>query len=179
QALDAFPRFSGCNQHWHVIKKENALPRFLDQIADRFSFATLWPNEVPLIQNHKRSLARFLNQTGDAFVLRGHAARKIDNQYAEIRATNTSLRAHDAKNFDRARKFSASAHSGGVDKEKFFSVTFVSDVDRITRGSGQFADNRALALHDCVDERRFADIRATNDGNCHRLNGGPSRTGTC
>ena len=65
--------------------------------------------------------------------------------------------------------FAAPADSGGVDEQKLFAIPLVGNIDRVASCARQFADNGAFGAHDRIDQRRFADIRATNDSQSERI----------
>src|SRR6266403_1076100 len=127
--IHVFARARGCDQDRRVIEKENLLSGFSNKFADRLSLAALRFNEVPLVQHNQRRLARFLDQSGDSFVLRSHAAGKIDNQDTQIGAPNTSFRAHNAEDFNRAREFTAPANSSRIDEQKAAAIALIRDID--------------------------------------------------
>src|SRR5882724_1686231 len=127
--IHVFARARGCDQDRRVIEKENLLSGFSNKFADRLSLAALRFNEVPLVQNNQRRFARFLDQSGDSFVLRSHAAGKIDNQDTQIGAPNTSFRPHNAEDFNRARELTAPANSSRIDEQKAAAIALVRDID--------------------------------------------------
>src|ERR1700686_5551259 len=65
--------------------------------------------------------------------------------------------------------FTAPAHSGGVDEQELATSALIKNIDRVARRSWQFADNRALALHDRIDQRPFSDVWPADDGNANWL----------
>src|SRR6185369_868322 len=101
-------------------------------------------NQVPFVQDDDRRLSRVLNQSGDSFVLRCYAHRKIDNENTNISAANAALGTHHAENLSGAGNFSSASDSGGVDENKLKAVAFVNYVDGIACRARQFAYNCAL-----------------------------------
>ena len=49
--------------------------------------------------------------------------------------------------------FAAPSNSGRIDKSELMRASLVKNIDSIARRAGEFAHDRALALHDCIDER--------------------------
>src|SRR4029079_14017210 len=62
----------------------------------------------------------------------------------------------------------ARAHSRGVAQQKLLAFAFVKNVDRIARRARQLTYDRALAMQDGVNERRFSSVRPTHDGQRER-----------
>src|SRR5204863_2513779 len=96
-------------------------------------------------------LSRFLNQTGDPFVLRRDAHDQIDDQNAKISAANAAFGTHYAENLSRARNFPPAPDPGGVDENELTSIPLINYVDGVACCTRQLADNRAFAAHNGVN----------------------------
>ena len=105
----------------------------------------------------------FLDQSRDPFILGSDAHGEIDNENAKISSANTPFGAHDAENLSRTRMSSAPANSGRVDKNEGPAVALVKNVDRVACCAGQLAYNRTFAADDGIDQRRFTNVRPTDD----------------
>src|SRR5262249_46218477 len=126
-------------------------------------FAASRLNQVPFVQDDDGWLSRLLNQPGDAFVLGCHAHREIDNENANSSAANATFRAHHAEDLSRAGNLPTPADSSSVDENELPAIAFVNYIDGVACCAGQLAYNGAFAADDGVDERRFTNVRPTDD----------------
>ena len=106
---------------------------------------------------------RFLHQRRNFLILRRDAHCGVDDKNTESGPADGALGTHDAENFDRAGMFAARTDAGSVDEHKALAPAPVGDVDRVARGPGKMAHDRAAIAQDGVDERRFANVRPTDD----------------
>ena len=150
-----------------VIDKEQFRPD-IDKCVERFLVRGPLLDQIPFVDGYHTRLACVLNQSRDFLVLRRDPSRGIDYQAAQMRAPNARFGAHNTENFHRAGNFSTRTNSRGVDEYVAITVAFIGNVDSVARRAGNFADESPFVLQHGVDERGFADVRATDNGDRNR-----------
>ena len=88
----------------------------------------------------------------------------VDQDECDVGAACGLERAHLAPELDLLALRAMAAQAGGVDQAVDAVAALQADVDRVARRAGDLADDRALLVAERVQQRRLADVGATEDG---------------
>src|SRR5690606_15858812 len=94
-----------------------------------------------------------------------HALTSIHDKDHYVGVLNRLQRLDHGELFDRFEDLAATAYACGVDQRVFFVATFEGNIDTVSGGSSLIINNDPLFPEHAVDQRRFADIGPTDDGN--------------
>src|SRR5262249_3973773 len=130
-------------------------------------FADVFLNQIPLIDDDDTGFAVLDDGVGDFFVLFQNAGFGVQDQNGDVATRDGVLCALHAEKFHRIVDAAGFAHAGGVDQDVFLPhairIHLEWYIDRIARGAGDGTDDDALGLSERVDDRRFTNIRASDD----------------
>ena len=113
---------------------------------------------------HDTGPARFLSHARDALIAVFYSRARVDHDHADVAPLEGGLRAHHHVVFDGALDFSAAANARRVQQDQFLAVPFEVRIDRVARRPRNRANDHALFAENRIHQRRFADIRAADDG---------------
>src|SRR4051794_10411192 len=119
--------------------------------------------DVPLVEDERRRTALLHRQLGDAQVLGRDAVVGVADDQRDVGALDRALGAQGGVVLDRLGDLRLPAHAGGVDDHQAAAVDLEREVDRVARRARDLGDDHALAAQEAVDQRRLADVRATDD----------------
>ena len=108
----------------------------------------------------------------DFFVLLGDAGLGVNHQNRDVAALDGILGALDAEIFNRVVHAPRLPDAGGINQDVFLPDAVGLDLERhvngVARRAGNRRDDDALGLRERIDDGRFADVRATDDGEFQR-----------
>src|SRR5471030_535170 len=118
---------------------------------------------VPFVQRDNQCATRFQGEAQQVQVV-------IDDTLAGIHHEDHDVGVLDRlQGFDHGELFNffvdlaALAHTCGVDQRVLLVVTLERDVDTVARGARLVIDDNPVFTEHAVDQRRLADVRATDD----------------
>ena len=130
---------------------------------------TVLVDEIPLVQDEDESLPRFDHGAGDMEVLGKESALRVDDEQGHVGTVERCDRANRRILLGHGTCGDLSPPLDPCRVHQSDSATAMLEmvVDRIARGAGYVADDRALLAEEAVQEARLADIRATDDRDGH------------
>src|SRR6266516_844443 len=122
-------------------------------------------SQVPLVDNHYDAFSFALNLASNMSILCCQSLACIDYKQRHVAAINSTACAQHTIFLDPWTNTSASSDTGSINQNQFFALKLKLCVYYIAGCPWYLADNRPWEAKDGIEQGRFTDIRATNNGN--------------
>ena len=121
-------------------------------------------HRVPLVDRDDAGLALLVGVARNLGILFAEAAGGVDHDDADIGAIDGHVGAQHAVALDGLLHLALAADAGGIDKDKFAVLVFHHRVGRVAGGAGDVRDDDRLPARNAVDQRGFARVWPSDDG---------------
>ena len=161
---------AGQRGHEYYRRIVHELEVFYNLLAELFQRAGVLFDQVPLVHDHYRGLALFVDVARYLGVLLGHAVLRVDYYQRHVAAVYRGEGADYAVPLDSRLLdglFAANARS--VDYNEPAAVLLEAGVDCVARGARDVADHYALLTQYAVDYGGLAHVRAAYHGDFYRV----------
>src|SRR5579875_50026 len=142
--------------------------RRLDALANIAQHARPIIDQVPFVDDDDEGAALLHHEARKPEILAVKRIGAIGDQHHHLREADGSQGFRGRKLLERVRHLGAPAQARGVDKANFPIAIPRLDRYRITRHAGLGPRQQALLPEEAVRERRFPDIRPTENGDVKR-----------
>ncbi len=120
-------------------------------------------NRVPFIDHNYASTSIFWNSPRQFLILFGHAIQGVNHQQDNIGTPNRFEGSKNAKKFWSVFNILLFTDACGINQSVALPSSLHHHIDRITGGSGNGTDDRALFSHKRIEQTRLAHIGTPND----------------
>src|SRR3990170_8305668 len=128
-------------------------------------------DQIPLVDGEEERLAGIHRGLGDFEVLRAKLLRGVEKNTHNVGALDGLDAAECGVEFERLMDTRGAPETGGVDQGEARALVIENRIDRIACGARLRRDDHALFAEQTVDQRRLADIGASDDGERNRIIG--------
>src|SRR3990167_2225335 len=126
---------------------------------------------VPLVDGNHQRTSGFENEADLMQILIHNAFTRVDDEDDDVGILDRLQRFDDGKLLYSFLDVLAAAHASGVDQRVRRAVTLIRNVDAVARGAGLVEHHDPFFTEHAVNQRRFADIRTTDNSNAAAIIG--------
>ena len=126
--------------------------------------APLFADAVPFVDGNHQGTACFQSETCNRRILIGDILLRVQHQNSDVCRFNRLHRFDNGELFHCFVHFAATAHACGIDDGKRFAFALEIDMDTVARRTCHIEGNHTLFAENGVNQRRFADVRTTDNG---------------
>ena len=122
---------------------------------------------IPLVDHQHQRAAAGQHEVQQVQVLLDQSLAGIEHHHGDVALLDRFQRLDDGELLHHFAHVLATTDPGGIDQQVRLATTLEGNFHGVGGGAGLVIDDHALLAQQAIDQRRLADVRATDDADAH------------